>query len=164
MLLRPSSDVTGIDMDFSLRFEDNETGLGDLVLTLGAESWLCDTYYLALDQQILPEQNGVHKIRLVLKHLLQQWLSVVEGLHDGGIGFLPYDFSDQYTVWVRCIRHGDTVEVCRGWAAVEGWSVSPSELGSYMSDLPGFRCDGDIHQVDYDEVKYAVNYLLKQWT
>src|SRR5579872_6698507 len=129
-------------MELSLRFQDNNTGHDDLVLRFGGQSWVCDSYYLALDQELLPEQEGAEKIKAVLRRLLEQWLVAVESMPDGSTVFLPYDFSDQYTGWLQCRRSGAEVAVSRGWAEVEGWSFMPSVIGVYLSQLPGFRIDG----------------------
>ena len=41
-------------MDLWLRFEDNGTAHGDLVLRLGGERWVSDSYYLALEDGLDP--------------------------------------------------------------------------------------------------------------
>ena len=79
---------------------------------------------------------------------------------DGGTVFLPYDFSDQYTAWLRCQRSDSDVTVARGWAGVEGWSFYPSAVGKYLSHLPGFRVDGSTVQVDVGELVHAIHASL----
>lgn len=129
-------------MDLSLHFEDNHTGHNDLVLRFGGEAWPCDSYYLTLDRELLPEREDEGKVRAVLRRLLEQWLAVVEQLPDGGTAYLPYDFSDQYTGWLACQRSGDEVVLSRGWADVEGWSFFPSAAGDLFDRPRGFRPDG----------------------
>ncbi len=91
-------------MELSLRFEDNKTGHKDLILSFAGRVWVCDSYYLVIDSKLSPDQEDANKIRLVLRKLLEQWLSAVESIPADGSVYLPYDFSDQYTAWLRCIR------------------------------------------------------------
>lgn len=151
-------------MDLSLLFEDNRTGHDDLVLRFGGQSYVCDTYYLALDSKLLPESEYTNHVRVVLQKIFEQWLSVVENLQDGGSVYLPYDFSDQYTGWLCCSRSGNTASVCRGWATVEGWSISPSAVGQYMTLLPEFRPDGPTVQVPIKELIEAIQNSIFQIT
>lgn len=151
-------------MELSLRFEDNGAGHNDLVLRFVGQSWICDTYFLALDSELLPEREDADKIRAVLRRLLKQWLSAVENVPDGAAVYLPYDFSDQYTAWLRCLRSGDIVEVRRGWAEIEGYSFSPSAVGPYLTRLPGFRPDGPTVQAPFEELVQAIRDLATQST
>ena len=82
-------------MNLSLRFEDNGTGHNDIILQLGEQSWVCDSYYFALDQELMPGHEDARKIRTVLHRLLERWLEALQNMSDGGSVFLPYDFSDQ---------------------------------------------------------------------
>ncbi len=129
-------------MELSLRFTPNGRGHDDVELHLGGHSWVCDSYYFAIDSNLLPRREDVPKVKAVLRRLLEQWIAAIQNLPDAGVAFLPYDFSDQYTAWLSCKRTGGQVEVCRGWAPVEGWSLSPSDVGSRLSDLRGFTPDG----------------------
>ncbi len=143
-------------MELSLEFEDNGTAHDDLVLRLAGHWWTCDSYYLALDRELLPEREDAEKVHAVLRRLLGQWLSAVEDVRDGGTAYLPYDFSDQYTGWLRCQVSGAMVDVCRGWAEVEGWSFCPSAVGEYLTHLPGFRPDGPAVRVPLGELIEAI--------
>jgi hypothetical protein len=129
-------------VELSLQFDDNGTGHADLVLRFAGQTWDCDSYYLALDGELLPDREDAEKVQVVLRRVLHQWLLAVEDIPDDGTVYLPYDFSDQYTGWLRCRRSGDMAEVCRGWAEVPGWSLSPSSVGDYLTRLRGFRPDG----------------------
>lgn len=129
-------------MELSLRFEDNDTAHNDLVLQFAGERWVCDSYYLLFDGELLPDREDADKVWAVLRRLLEQWLTAVERLPDGGTAYLPYDFSDQYTGWLACHRSGDEVSVSRGWADVEGWSFFPSAAGDLLERPRGFRVDG----------------------
>ncbi|MFE4650499.1 hypothetical protein [Streptomyces sp. NPDC056707] len=46
----------------------------------------------------------------------------------GGTVYLPYDFSDQCTAWLRVSSSdGQTAEVQAGWSLIEGWGIYPSD-------------------------------------
>jgi hypothetical protein len=147
-------------VDLSLRFDDKETGHNDLVLRFAGQSWVCDSYYLALDRGLLADREDADKVRAVLRRLLMQWLEAVDNMPDGGAVFLPYDFSDQYTAWLRCQRSGSGVTVFRGWADMAGWSCFPSAVGEYLSHLPGFRPDGPSIWIDRSELLQAIRTSL----
>lgn len=125
----------------SFQFEDNGRFHDDLVLRLGDQHWRCDSYYLLLDRGMLAEQEDASKVRAVLGRLLEQWRSAVAGLNDGEMCYLPYDFSDQYTAWLRCEAHGPDLKIQRGWSEVEGWSFFPSAVGALLKNLTGFTPD-----------------------
>jgi hypothetical protein len=128
----------------SLRFEDNDSGHDDLVLRLGDQEWRCDTYYLALDQKMLVDQEDEVKVRAVLARLLEQWHTAVVGLSDGEVCYLPFDFSDQCTGWLRCTAAGSDLKIQWGWASIEGWSFYPSDVGDLLHSAPkSFRGTGE---------------------
>jgi hypothetical protein len=143
-------------MDLSLQFEDNHTGHDDLVLRFGGDSWACDSYYLALDRELLPDREDSDKVRAVLRRLLEQWLAAVEQLPDGGTAYLPYDFSDQYTGWLACGRSSGGVVLSRGWADIEGWSFFPSAAGDLFVRPRGFRVDGPSVRCSLPELVEAI--------
>jgi hypothetical protein len=147
-------------VDLSLRFDDNGTGHKDLVLCFAGQSWVADSYYLALDRELWPDREDAEKVRAVLRRLLAQWLEAVDHMPDGSTVFLPYDFSDQCTAWLRCQRSGSEVLVCRGWAGVEGWSFCPSAVGEYLSHLPGFGPEGPSVLVGVGELRQAIRTSL----
>ncbi len=139
-------------MDLSLRFEDNGTAHDDIVLRFGGQTWISDSYYFALDGALQPESEDPLKVKAVFRRLLEQWLGAVENMPDGGTVFLPYDFSDQYTGWLRCQRSGGEVSASRGWSYVEGWSFFPSAVGEYLAEMPGFQIDGPTVRASVEEL------------
>jgi hypothetical protein len=138
-------------MDVRLTFEDNHTCHDDLVLRLGDLVWRCDSYYLAIDRGLLPEQEDARKIRAVLRVLLQSWRLAIESLASGATAYLPYDFSDQCTAWLACEREGRDLLVRHGWADVEGWSISPSEPSAQTAKPKGFQADGGPWRVSVED-------------
>ena len=103
----------------------------DLRLRIGPYQHRCDSYYLALDDS--PTVPGGLGPRL--SRLLEQWSSQVASLRDGGgTVYLPYDFSDQCTAWLRVSSSdGQTAQVQAGWSLIEGWGIYPSD---YLSTAP----------------------------
>ena len=84
-------------LDLSLRYEDNGTAHDDLFLRFAGQTWPCDSYYFALDRKVRPDDESPAKVKMVLRKLLEQWLTATANLPDGSATFLPYDFSDQST-------------------------------------------------------------------
>ncbi|MCB1886040.1 MAG: hypothetical protein KDH20_00420 [Rhodocyclaceae bacterium] len=146
----------------SLTFVDNGTGHNDMVLQLAGRSWACDSYYLALDDGVLPSTDCSTKIRAVLRRLLAQWLEAVREVRTGDMAFLPYDFSDQYTGWLRCTRTSDRFLVARGWSSVEGWSFAPSCIDVYAHKLDDFRIDGASIEMSSQELHKSVNESISR--
>jgi hypothetical protein len=141
----------------SLRFEDNDSGHDDLVLRLGGEEWRCDTYYLALDRGMLVDQEDELKVIAVLARLLEQWHTAVVGMSDGEVCYLPFDFSDQCTGWLRCTAVGSDLKIQWGWASIEGWSFYPSDVGELLHSVPkGFRGTGEEVSMSRDAFLQAI--------
>ena len=127
----------------SLRFEPNGRFHEDVVLRVGDWRECCDSYYLMLDNALLPEREDEAKVQVVLRRLLQQWSDAVSCLSEGGSCFLPYDFSDQYIAGLRCAAEGPLLKLQPGWVEVPGYSVLVSDLGGVLRDAPGFRPVGE---------------------
>jgi hypothetical protein len=140
----------------SLQFEDNGRFHDDLVLRLGDQHWRCDSYYLLIDRGMLADQEDASKVSDVLRRLLEQWHSSVGALREGETCYLPYDFSDGYTGWLRCEAVGPDLTIQRGWAEVEGYSFFPSDVGELLRSLPGFRPDEGEVVMPRDEFLRAI--------
>ncbi|WP_457389354.1 hypothetical protein [Roseateles sp. P5_E1] len=143
-------------MHLSLDFEDNESGHGDIALRFAGREWVCDSYYLALDDKLLPQAEDAAKVRAVLKRLHEQWLETAQSLCAGETAYLPYDFSDQYTGWLRCCRTQNGYLLTQGWSSVEGWSFSPSAVGPLLRELREFRADGPELEIGDSEFTTAI--------
>ncbi|MFV0444839.1 MAG: methyltransferase [Planctomycetaceae bacterium] len=123
----------------SLRLEDSDQGGEQLVLRLGDWGHVCDEYYLALDRGIDPGDRSEHKVLRVLARLLEQWRDVLYRGQDGSDVFLPFDFSDQSTAWLRARLKSGLVTMLPGWSAVEGWSFFPSDITAHVHNLSDFQ-------------------------
>ncbi|NXY93760.1 hypothetical protein HYE82_04975 [Streptomyces sp. BR123] len=125
----------------ALHFErtDGRRGRGgDLLLRLGAWRQVCDSYYLSVDDA--PTARGDLTRRIA--RLLEQWEEQVAGIpgRAGGTAFLPFDFSDQYTGWLRVASEdGVRARVEAGWSRVlEGWSFPPSDIAGAAGSVRDF--------------------------
>jgi hypothetical protein len=143
-------------LDLSLCYEDNGTAHNDLLLRFAGQTWMCDSYYFALDEKVHPDDGSPAKVRAVLRKLLEQWLTAAANLPDTGTTFLPYDFSDEYTGWICCQRDGSEMDLSRGWANVQGWSLFPSAVGEYFSNLPDFKIEGPAIKSSREDLLQAI--------
>jgi hypothetical protein len=130
-------------MDLSLRFEDNNSQHDDLVLRLGGRVWIVDSYYLSLDNTVSSARDNASRVRAVLQLMLERWLIALKALAEGETVYLPYDFQDEDTGWLRFRREGVNFEVCAGRADVAGYSFSPSSIGTHLRELRNFRPEGE---------------------
>jgi len=151
-------------LDLSLRYDDNGTAHDDLHLAFAGQSWVCDSYYFAIDQQVQPDDQSPSKVEAVLCKLLGQWQTAIADLPDTGAAFLPYDFSDQYTGWLHCERDGGEMVLTQGFAPVEGHSFSPSAVGEYLHHLPGFKVAGPTATSTRERVLEAIRASLAETT
>jgi hypothetical protein len=148
-------------VDLSLRFEDNGTAHDDILFRLNGRVWVTDSYYLALDGGILPNDSDSTKVRLVLKRLLEQWVAALESLNEGCTIYLPFAFEDQHTKWLSCTQSGDLIELHAGRARVEGWSFYPSAVQDHVSQLSDFRADGEPVYEPREAVIHAVRLSIE---
>lgn len=149
-------------LDLLLRYQDNGTAHHDLLLRFAGQTWLCDSYYFALDRNLQPEDGSPAKVKAVLRKLLEQWLTAAANLPDAGTAFLPYDFSDQCTGWICCQRNGNEMVVSRGWSRVGGYSLFPSAVGEYLSQLPSFEVEGPAMKSKRDDLLQAIRESLAE--
>jgi hypothetical protein len=146
-------------MELSLYLKGWDARHDDLILQFAGKTWCCDSYYLALDNTLLPGREDTEKVRVVLKRLIEQWLEAAENLRDGGVIYLPYDFSDEWIGCLRCSRSGDNVTVSHGRSSMNGFSVIPSAVGQYMTDMIGFRPDEPTVQGDIEELIESIRSI-----
>lgn len=131
-------------VSLSFAFEDNGTQHNDLVLRLDEFERRCDSFYLALDNYLLPEDEDAEKVRAVLVRLLEQWRLLVTGLGPGEVTYLPYEFDDQCSGWIQVTAvRNDDVELLPVWSNLEGWAFYPSsfteELGRIGATTPVWK-------------------------
>ena len=156
----PFHSLGRLTMELSLLFNDNGTGHNDIVLRFAGNEQICDSYYLVIDDSPPLEGEGATKIRAILWRLLKQWHDTLGDLVMSEVAFLPFDFSDQYTGWLRCTATNEGFDIVQGWSDTEGWSFAPSNVGSLLRELTGFRADGPTVQASRRELMDAINESL----
>lgn len=111
----------------------------------GSESRCGECYYLSLTESSGDTGEGAaasqSALQCGLRGLLQEWIRQLQSLEDGGLMWLPFDFSDEYTRWLAVQRSGDEASLVFGWAPVEGWAINPQDLGELPRQLEGFVPD-----------------------
>lgn len=137
-------------------FYDSQSEKGHKDLTLVFDELelteVADSYYFAIDNLFLPENESKDKVILVLKNLMDAWVKRVLMLLVNDVTFLPFDFSDQY---LGCFRveqiNNKEISVCYGFTAnVSGFEIPPSSIDNFliMSDE---EFEVTSHAVEFDK-------------
>ena len=119
-----------------LEHRSNNTGHEDLYFRLGDYSCVVDSYYLALDA----ENDGPNgRIESILAQLLGSWINALHSTDPGTSVFLPFDFSDEFTRCLKCVKQDNYVEIQLGWSERAGYSVKPRNPGKYFHNIGDFH-------------------------
>ncbi|MFK0235942.1 hypothetical protein [Streptomyces vinaceus] len=125
--------------DLPLNFERTSTrgDHSDLRLSIATHRHVCDSYYFAIDES--PAAAGAG-LGTKLGRLLEQWNEQVSDLMgSGGTAYLPYDFSDQCTAWLRVSSpDGQAALVQAGWSRIEAWGIEPSNYATTAPRVTDF--------------------------
>ena len=137
-----------------LTFDDQGTQQGDILLECGEYVRHVDSYFFALDPAVreLPESQ---RIRFSLEKLLDQWLTVVQNALPGQSVFLPFEFADEYTGWLRVTIEGDRARCRPGWSAIPGHTVHPSNISRFQSKVSDFDPIPDAEDLVVSQVALA---------
>ena len=133
-----------------LTFDDQGTQHGDLLLECGDYARHVDSYFFGLDP-VVQDQPEPRRVRVSLELLLDQWLVAVRDATPGQSVFLPFEFADEYTGWIRVTVEGDRVRCRPGWSAIPGHAVYPSQIGPHLS-----------HVADFDPIPDAEDLVISQ--
>jgi hypothetical protein len=108
---------------------------------LHIDTWV-DSYYLALDQHLLPRIETFEKARMVQKHIFKNWQLMVQNLNENESLILPYDISDQYIGFLYVQQINFYLYISKGWTEkYYGYSFTPS-FDKYLEfDLSDLRLD-----------------------
>ena len=120
-----------------LTFDDQGTQHGDILLECGDYARHVDSYFFGLDPAVR-ELPGVRRVRASLEQLLDQWLVAVRDAAPDQSVFLPFEFADEYTGWLRVTVEGDRVRCRPGWSAIPGHAVYPSKIELHVSNVADF--------------------------
>jgi len=122
-----------------IQFRDNGTAHEDIHLRLQSFSETADSYYLALDDQLLPGTETPEKVCKVLISLLEHWQSALQKISEDQPVFLPYGFYDQGISTLKCRLVKDSLEITTGSSSKDGYAVSPSNPSEIFFDSNGFH-------------------------
>jgi len=108
---------------------------------LHIDSWV-DSYYLVLDQHLLPQIETFEKAKMVQKHILKNWQLMVQDMKEKESIILPYDISDQYIGFLYVYQMDYYLNISKGWTTkYYGYSFIPS-FDKYLEfDLSDLRLD-----------------------
>ena len=120
-----------------LTFDDQGTQRGDILLECGEYVRHVDSYYFALDPAVQDRPQD-QRIRTSLERLLDQWLTALQHATPGQSVFLPFEFADEYTGWLRVTVEGGRVCCRPGWSAIPGHAVYPSNFSQYQAHVSDF--------------------------
>lgn len=109
---------------------------------VGEELRSGELYYLGIDPAAADHDCSASE---GLKNLIAGWIRELIAAEEGYILYLPFDFSDEYTRWLACEKHGSEVTCVFGMAEVEGWSFSPSDFSGLARSLQGFQADAPVN-------------------
>jgi hypothetical protein len=146
-----------------LLFEDNQSAHADLVLQTPTDECRCDSYYFLIDSNFERDNESPEKVVRGLAALLGKWQSAVVNAADDGTVFLPFDFSDEYTGWLKCEFNGAVANVTRGWS--EMGAVFPSDSEKWMTSLSDFQVadDSASFSIERLELLSAIAANLKEF-
>ncbi|MCA9049090.1 MAG: hypothetical protein KDA89_10210 [Planctomycetaceae bacterium] len=105
---------------------------------IGSELRTGDLYYLGISPDNPDFNCSAH---VGLQRLIDGWVQTILHNPEGVLFYLPFDFSDEFTRWLACEKHGSEITVVFGWAPVEGWSFSPSQFQEFSRKLEDFHPD-----------------------
>ena len=121
-----------------LEFEDNDRCHDDLVLRYPGGEFRGDTYYLALDKMLAPDDESLAKIRAVLTRLLRHWHQLVRDAGESDSVLLPFALFDEGTQAIRCTCKDELVDLEIADCAVLGHTFCPSDLTTFFQMRPVF--------------------------
>lgn len=90
---------------------------------------IADSYYFALDNSFMPEEESDTKVILNLRKLLEAWQDKLKTIRNGEEILLPFDFSDEYIGGLRIKGlEEEKIQVDYGFTTkFTGASINPSE-------------------------------------
>jgi len=137
-----------------LTFDDQGTQRGDILLECGEYVRHVDSYYFALDPAVQDRPED-QRIRASLERLLDQWLTAVQNATPGQSVFLPFEFADEYSGWLRVTVEGDRVRCRPGWSAIPGHAVYPSNISQNHANVSDFDPIPDAEDLVVSQVALA---------
>ncbi|MCA9253114.1 MAG: hypothetical protein KDA54_18450 [Phycisphaerales bacterium] len=138
-----------------LILEENGTNHDDLVLKYPGGEHRCDTYFIVLEENLSDDEVSTAALQRAIHVLLSQWLEMVEEARVADTLYLPFDFSDQCTAWIRCQFEKANVRLDIGWSLIEGWSFSPKNIRDFVRKVPDFTAIESARPIAMDRASLA---------
>ena len=129
-------------------------------------SKIADTYYFALDNLFMPDDESKEKAVLNIKQLLNYWCDAIQRLKKDEVVFLPFDYSDEY---IGCFRikylNNDEITVDYGYTTeYEGCMFRPSQFLSFKMNDENYNITTDSFQCEKYEFIKDINLSIKSLT
>lgn len=125
---------------------------------------IMDTYYFALDNLFMPNDESVEKVsKLLIKHFNKLKLRVCE-MKVGDVFYFPIDLSDQY-VGVLIIEKLKSDLFCLDYGVNTqnyGWSLSITKFEDYDLSLIKYREDWG-YEIQLSELIRDIDFCINSW-
>lgn len=139
-------------MLFEIKFQSNESFHNDLVLRIGSREWWCDTYYLAISNELNPESENELKVKTLLSYLLEQWLREIKKLRRDDCIFLPFEMADEGTAFLRCRHMGEVIELVTVVSDLGGWMISFQDISTYLHAVPSIYDESQAYLISKEDL------------
>jgi hypothetical protein len=89
-----------------------------------------DSYYFALDNFFMPNEESTYKVISNIKFLLEGWITILNSIQKNDIAFLPFDYSDEYIGGLIVKQYDDlNVYISFGYTTkYTGSGMAPSQF------------------------------------
>lgn len=139
----------------------SEGGHGNLTLSMPFldELYIMDTYYFALDNSFLPNDESHNKVILSLVKNLRYWVDKTNKLLDNEIVFFPIDLSDEYVGFLIVENKSNLLEI--KYAVTQeltGWGLNASKPEEFSLEKPIHHIEAG--KLDISKGEFANNILL----
>ena len=116
---------------------------GDITVEIAGMHFHGDSDYF-LNDNPLPDTKATpaEKVNLGLKTLVRQWIEELEQIGEAPL-YLPFQFEDEGSRWMRCQALENLLEICVGWSHVAGYSVSPYFIKDHVTSLSDFEPEAE---------------------
>ncbi len=109
----------------------------DLIVRVAHRTYVCDSYHFRSPRDGYASEGAA----VVLRSWLEEWLKHLRNLGTDRTVFLPFDLSDQCSLWLRCKGTAQGVEICVGSSKIEGWAVNPLAFDAFVENLEDFDAE-----------------------
>lgn len=130
------------DEVFQIELRLNGQQHEDIFVRVGQDQLVGDTYWLAADPNIRPDDHTDAKCQAVFACMLQACLVAARNLEDSGCMYMPLDLQDESVGAVQCRRKGDQMILTLGMLPVSGYLVLPSKLDEIFTGSGHFEATG----------------------